>query len=825
MKTFKYLWSAFIAVFVLAACTDDIDYTPGEGEDPNSYGVYFPSQDNSGDVELDPADDTVLEFKAMRRKTDDAIIVPVEVTSSEEGLFQVSEIKFEKGQPETTFTVRFDGAEIAKTYSCSLLITDKRFAYNYGEYANGISFSVIRVQWNLVKGTNGETKGKWRDEFFTTMMSEGNGIDNAEKEVEIWERADKKGYYRIKNIYDKEYLFKILGKSYSNVVPREGTTWTIIDATNKDKVWFPVQPAGWEFHADNVGDNGQFVILSFCQENFPDVASATMYGKIENGILTFPTGAVWFSLPSIWKDLSYYTKNTEMTRLMFPGAKDYDYSVAFTSAPPADGKVNITAKLGADVAKAKYAYFEGELSASVIASKSIDIDAGTVASEEITASGTITAEMKETGIYTLVGNSYNAAGVLQKYGAVTFGYVKKGDERPVVMSVRTELTWEYEAEGHTPENSIKGIIFGEDIKSGFYALMKTDQVEKVSDEDLIASLQGGGKPFTAEQLEKINSTGYAPFFPNLSKGTSYTLLVVGDNGFNTELFRVEQSTQGAPDPMQKIYTFDDATGYVTKDELFNTTWNYYAIDVGEEETSRSYLGQVTFSENPNDGVDEESKETLDYINVTGLSTLKTIRGYTGDDTILAEFAGGGLVYPKAKCDMGMFSTYYVTDFFTWEENPNGLHTIDYALCGVYVGEGFLAFVPNDNYTSMGYTFTGMYFSAWSDAEYKNQVGYLNIFKHLLLVDPAHDPNAKTAAAVSKELRTLKAPTNYVELRGVDMLKAVWNEKIGFMRSASLEGEVTTRVVTPVSSTFSTQIVRPVGNNEPILKMRVHNYFE
>lgn len=822
MKTFKYLWFAFLAAFVLAGCTDDIDYTPGEGEDPNSYGVYFPSQDNSGDIELDPADETVLEFKAMRRKTDDAIVVPVEVTSSQEGLFKVSEIKFEAGQPETTFTVSFDGAQIAKTYSCSLLITDKRFAYNYGEHANGLSFSVMRVQWNLVKGPNGETMGKWRDDFFTAMMSEGAGIDNAEKEVEIWERADKKGYYRIKNIYDKEYLFKLLGKRYSNVVPSEGTTWTIIDATNQDKVWFPVQPAGWEFHADNVGDNGQFVILSFCQENFPDVASATMYGKIDNGILTFPAGAVWFSLPSIWKDLSYYTKNTEMTRLMFPGAKDYDYSVAFTSAPPADGKVNITAKLGADVAKVKYAYFEGELSASVVASKSIDIDAGSVPTKEITASGTITAELEETGIYTLVGNSYNAAGVLQKYGAVTFGYVKKGDERPVVMSVRTELSWEYEAEGHTPENSIKGIIFGEDIKSGFYALMKTDQVEKVSDEDLIASLKSGGKAFSAEQLEKVNGTGYAPFFIKLSKGTSYTLLVVGDNGFNTKLFRVEQSTQGDPSPLDIIYTFEDATGYVSKDDLFNTTWNYYAVDL-DGGASRTYLGQVTFSENTEDGVDGDDNPA-DFINVTGLSALKGTTGFVGDDTMQAIYAGQGLVYPKALSGLGMYSKYYVSNYFMWEEKPTGLHTIDYALCGVYVNEGILAFVPNANYIPLGYTFTGIYFGAFNDAEFTDLAGYLAKYKHLLLVDPAHDPNAKTAAAVSKELRTLKAPTNYVELRGVDLLKAVWNEKIGFMRSASLEGEVTTRVVTPLSSTFSTQIVRPVGDGT-IRKMPVHNYFE
>ena len=47
MKTIKYLLFAFIAPFVLAGCSDDIKYTPGEGEDPDCYGVYFPSQDKA----------------------------------------------------------------------------------------------------------------------------------------------------------------------------------------------------------------------------------------------------------------------------------------------------------------------------------------------------------------------------------------------------------------------------------------------------------------------------------------------------------------------------------------------------------------------------------------------------------------------------------------------------------------------------------------------------------------------------------------------------------------------------------------------------------
>ena len=345
MKTIKYLLFAFIAPFVLAGCSDDIKYTPGEGEDPDCYGVYFPSQEYATDNERDPAEPTTLPFTAKRKNYKDAITVPVEVTGTQDGIFTVSEIKFEAGQEETEFTVDFPNAEIGKTYECSIRVTDKKYAQLYGEYSNGLDFSVTRVQWNLVKGPNGETKGTWRDDFFTAIMGSNikeNGVPNAEKAVEIYERADMKGYYRIQNIYDEAYMAKIVGVRYSNVpsVP----TYTIIDARDPEKVWFPVQPTGFEINDVGYEDNGAFVIVSFCQENYPTMASATMYGTLENGVLTFPPKAILLTTPSLWEATSYFKANTEMTRLLFPGAVSYDYSVAFEKSAPADGNLHLRIK-------------------------------------------------------------------------------------------------------------------------------------------------------------------------------------------------------------------------------------------------------------------------------------------------------------------------------------------------------------------------------------------------------------------------------------------------------------------------------------------------
>lgn len=97
MKAIKYFLYALIATFVFAGCSDDPTYTRGESEADGCYGVYFPSQDNAADLELDPADPTVLTFTAMRTNDADAITVPVTVTGSEDAIFSASEIVRRRG--------------------------------------------------------------------------------------------------------------------------------------------------------------------------------------------------------------------------------------------------------------------------------------------------------------------------------------------------------------------------------------------------------------------------------------------------------------------------------------------------------------------------------------------------------------------------------------------------------------------------------------------------------------------------------------------------------------------------------------------------------
>lgn len=791
-------------MFVLAGCNDDGDFLSGAPENPDCYYVYFPLPGESTDLELDPAADTKVTLKVRRLKSEDAITVPVTIKSNVANIFEASEIKFADGQDETTFDVTFPNSEIGTTYSCEIHIEDPKYASIYGEKPAGTKFSVTRVKWNKLTGDGGETTGKWRDDVISTLF----GVTNpyAEVDIEIYERADRKRYYRMVP-YTKNLIFALFGRNVGNCTEPN----IIVDATDPEKVWIPYQSTGV-----TLGNDGEIEIASKITANIPAVSeSASLFGTLKDGIITFPVGGIYvnFTVTGGW----YAANDGGMQRIMLPGAKAYDYSLAITNSEPADGVVKLGFKFGGDVAKVQYAFFSGALTDAVAESKSKEIDEGAVPSKNITESGTVDAVLDETGIYSVVGNIYDKDGALQGCQYKTFGYVKAGDEKPVLLTVRAGLTWQYEAEGYTPENSILGTMFGQEIESAYMGLFKSGDLEGMTAAQLEQVVKKNGKAISAENLEKINDKGYTTLFTGLTGGTDYTLLVWAYNGYYGELFAAEQATQGDPSPLDVIYTFDDAVAFVPKADLFNTTWNYYAIDVAGGKKSREYLGKVTVSENDEDGVDEDG-DPLDYINIMGLSALGGDPNFKGDDSMLASWSGNGLVYPFAKSNLGRYGNYYVTNFFQWEEQPTKLHTIDFAMVGVYVDEGIIAFVPNPGYVSQGFTFTGMYFGAFNDIEYTNQAGYLAKVKHLLLVDPAVDPNGKTVAAAAKKLDGLKAPTNFVELRGPALVKAIQTELNGSPKNQadqmlSVDTPVSAAVDARVTFTPGTPNVRPVSATE------------
>lgn len=443
MKTFKHILPFLLALLVLAGCEDDVNYTQGTAENPDCYGVYFPKkQATRTDLEFEPGTQTEATYTVKRRNTVDPIVVPVVVKSNVEDIFVVEPIAFDAGEDETTFTISFPKAQMGTTYTCDINIEDPRYASIYGADKVNLSISLVLAKWELVTDEKtGETKGRYRDDILGNFASidNPNANPNPEIELEIYERSDKKGYYRMK-AYTPELMNIFAGGQVNH---ENRNVWTYVDASDPNKVYYPYQSTGLTLFADM----GEWYIASQTPENFAMDESAGQYGTLKNGVITFPAqGIVLEPSEGEYAGKFFYANANGLQRIMLPGARVYDYSVALTKSEPADGVVEIGATLSEDTREFRYAIFTGNLSDGEASLKAQEIADGKIAAElikTITASGTISVQDLEggTGKYTLVGCIYgsdeeaNPEGgetasqnlKMQGYASISFGYIAKGD--------------------------------------------------------------------------------------------------------------------------------------------------------------------------------------------------------------------------------------------------------------------------------------------------------------------------------------------------------------------------------------------------------------
>lgn len=719
--------------FAATACEDEHEYTQGPAEDPDCYGVYFPAQEVSNII-LDPADEQAFTLTVSRNNTDGNIVVPVEV-EDKDGVFTIPEIAFEDGQSSTEVKVTFN-AEVGQKYSGSISITDNKYASIYNSESVIIEFSVTREKWNVLEG-----KGVWTE-------SGDAYFNNFSEEVEIQQNDNNKNLFRVKMkdgdwaVYtddnDEWFEFRIL---------KPGETFADVKVTMSDLVAFSTFNTGY-ISSNYPGDPVHYLFPA----SFTSLRneSAWAYNRVlqyqDNGLpagVAFAPYCYLFGAGGGWN----FTTVDKAITLIFPGAKLVDYSLEMAAGFADEGEIPVNFIFGADVAKAKYAAYEGELNAVQLAAKAESIiDGSETAAAEITEGGVVKLSFDATGVYTVVAVSYDAEGNAQQSASTSFGYVAADDTVPVVVSCGMEATGKYEPKGYTSENSLEFYIYGKelaDVKVGVF-----DHAKFASNQSGCIQAVLSGKSLDAESLAAINADGYVDIFTKLTPGTQYHMIVIASNGYEQKAIAASATTTGDPLPVYMNYSLNDyapSFGATTENDLMGKSWNLYATDLFGKLGMREYIGKAEFtdSETPDEEITDDGDPYTDYyMYVGGFGGPYALdEEYGFDDKIEAVLEDGLIILPTAP------ATVADPDMLVYGLTADGsAYKVAYSLYGIPVADGYYAFVSNPGYTSQGVEMAGLgYYNG----------GFYAGYTDYLLVDPDKDENGLAPAQAAANLQRIK----------------------------------------------------------------------
>lgn len=593
----RYILAA-AAALAFTSCTKEIEQV---AQDPaDCMGVYFlEEQENAKTHTLEKGvDKTSFELIVRRSNADkeediafkyDSYTLekqPISDTSYKEvptpaDVFEFSGLYFEEGQYETTIEVNFPNIEEGKTYHCTLYINDPKYVSSVANNASSISFTVQMFAWEKVNG-----KGIWRDAIFSDMFAwEGRYL---ETEVDVYERVDQKGFYRLNNVYTAEYFTRLvegdeagndpaLVAGYSSYIDEKA--YIYLNATDPNKVWFPAQKTGFSDPS-----MGNIMVASDVTEVFGS-ASNLLYGTLKDGIVTFPKKGLLLGMGGYY----YFTNSSGKFRFVLPGYEAADYGISLEKAETnANGEVPVTFDLAKDIAKVKYALFEGSISDIEMASKVKEVQTSSSAVEFTRTTGKATKDVfnikpavdkAKTSIYTLVACAYDKAGNYKEYTSIEFGYVKPGDTKEIDITFGITVDNRYASENYTAENSFQYWITGNEITHAMINYYPTSYY-KTYEEQIKKELKMYGSVDSAK-LKRLNTSEISGIVGNnLIAGTSYTFVIYAGNAYRSGFITYEFSTEGTPDMMKKAYYWEDLLDQQPAAEnITSSEWIPVSVDI------------------------------------------------------------------------------------------------------------------------------------------------------------------------------------------------------------------------------------------------------
>ena len=396
-KAFKFSYMVLLSLvaFAISSCTSDYDYT---GAPKVANEVYFSNAQQSK-IELSKSNSSFV-ITLHRVKTEGEQTVLLKYTADEGSIFSVpNHVTFADGKAEAPITITYNPENLQYgTYNggtISVASEDCDTTYGIGSF----TFKAGATEWMDI--TSNKSMGALRDDAISSLL----GIDPPTFDVKIQKSVVEEGKYRILNPYKAwadEYAEK-------NEATYDGADhYWIINATDPDYVYVEPCETGVDLGIGAVTATS-FVANYLSQGVTLDkikAAKPELFGKLEKGVITMPAK----SLLLIMGDKMYYGGINGLFSVALPGNVIANYSVEaaykgrFTDANDNDF-AQVTMTLSNDVAKVKYALVPASSDLNATVSGIVD---GSVASQEVSASGDVQVPFDETGKYVLVMVMYNA---------------------------------------------------------------------------------------------------------------------------------------------------------------------------------------------------------------------------------------------------------------------------------------------------------------------------------------------------------------------------------------------------------------------------------
>ena len=739
MKMNRYIVYLISAIFAFSAisCQEELTYQPGEQDHENCYGVYFPAQKGAGDLQIEPTDSKVLTYTVRRTNTDGELHVPVKIVDSAQ-VFSVTEIHSRDEEPVAELQVYFPSIELGKTYECTLQIDGEEYVSKYSQNSSSLRFSVTMIKWNKLLGPNGETTGKYRDAVFQDWFSVSGA--GAEANVEIQERDDMPGYYRIFDVYGVNYMSALFGGNMSSNCVYQ--SYMYINATDPDKVWIPTFKCGLILHSDY----GEISIGSYVTENAADFGSSisSVYGTLREGVIEFPSGSLQMKLEM----LGWYSANATGThRIILPGYSAKDYHVALTAGVSDErGKLPVKVDFGKDVSQVWMSTFEGTLTETAAAEKAEQMLAGTVETPvtKIKKEATYDFSFDKTGMYSVVAIALDASGNIKSSANIAFGYLSAADAatdaKQVIVTCGLTVSDKYAQEGLTAKNSLELYINGKNIQRLHAGIYEKSQWDRDS-LSLINEIRG--TQFTKSYLDQVNGTGLSLKQGYLVPGTEYVLVVEAYNGYREKLVVANATTDGKWDPRLAHYDLGDIdTDLIpANQDGYYGDYRYYAIEAGRY--SREYLGDVSVY------VGSGDMEGYTYATIEGLFPNARKNFNMKDDRLTFIYLDGFLYnYSQAFDHFVYEGAFYYPQALMYTQSGSAYGGM-IGLMGGFVADGILAIVDSGQFAQYGEVCDGFALIAYSDMNHTVYTGLLEIVTEMLLIRPDLDDEliAKNGALV------------------------------------------------------------------------------